>query len=326
MSDECSGWSEPPLVSVIVKCYNRADYAREAITSVLGQTYRNLEILVQDDSTTDEVEEMVAALGDPRIVYARNRPPLKMGSNGIAGCRKARGKYFSSVDDDDRYAPEYLATMVEALERHPECVLGFCDHTIMDGNGKVDERETAINTRRWGRDRLREGVVERPLEAALVRQSVSGQFAVFRRSMIDLEDYPPEVSNFYDYWLVYLALRDGRPAYYSPRRMTDYRVHAQSQTSAYADPNEMLRSCVFDRYIRERLLADPRLAAIHRQIVPRLAFIHASEGIARLRLGQRGLAARALVRSLRISVNRRALAGLVLCAMPGAAVRRLIGR
>ncbi len=326
MRAEESGAAEAmPLVSVLVACYNRPGYAREAITSVLQQTYGKLEVIVQDDSTTDEVGEMVAALGDERIVYTRNRPGKQgVAKNSIAGFRKARGVYISTLNDDDRYAPEYLETMVRALEQHPQCVLGFCDHTVMDSEGTVDEAATELNTKRWGRDRLREGVIDQPLEAGLVRQSVSGQFAVVRRAMIDLSDFPLDVGQYCDYWLVYLALRDGRPAYYSPRRLTDYRVHRESQTTL--TPEQMVRSCAFDRYIQERLLADPRLVTIRRKVVPRLASNYASEGIARLRLGQPRLAARALVQSLRIAVNRRAALGLVLCAMPQAVVQRVIGR
>jgi hypothetical protein len=216
--------------------------------------------------------------------------------------------------------------MVRALEAHPECVLAFCDHTVMDAEGVVQPEETERNTRRWGRDRLCDGVVEQPQEIGLVLQSVSGQFAVLRRAELDLEDFPLEVSTGYDYWLTYLALRGGKPAYYVAQRLTHYRVHSNTETSGFSDPREMLRSVAFNGFINERLLADPGLAKIHRKLLPRQAATAATEGVARLRLGEPRAAAAAFVRSLRLSASRRAMAGLVLCALPAGVVRWAIER
>jgi len=305
-----------PLVSVVMSAYNRPEMFREALLSVVGQTYRELEIVVQDDSTTDGVGDVVAAENDARVVYTRNRPPLGTAANTVAGYRKARGKYLCTLNDDDRYAPGYVAAMVAGLEGHTECSLAFADHTLIDGEGRVLEEETERNSRTWGRHRIAAGVIREPLEMALIWQCVPGMFAMVRRADVELEDFSPEVGGGYDYWLTYLALRGGGAAFYVDERLTDYRTHAGSQTAGFKDPRKMLESAAYNRYMNGRMLADARLAGIHAQVMPRVAATHAATGFAWLRLGDRAQAWRELWAAWGIAPSRRLAVGLALCALP----------
>ena len=312
-----------PLVSIVVSSYNRPSLLRTALRSVIGQTYSNLEIIVQDDSTNDECGKVVLDLDDKRVRYTRNTPALGTVSNLRAGYWKCTGKYFSTLNDDDVYGPDYISTLIPPLESEPRYAVAFSDHNIIDQDGNVDETATDSNSSMFGRSVLQEGIVPHPMLTGMLAKSVPGMFAIFRRSIMNLNDFPDQVSSGYDYWLTYLALRDGWPMYYSPRRLSDYRVHAGSQTSSFISPEEGLRSLRYSEYMHTRFLADARLSPIHGVLRQRLAQIYASIGFNRLRIGYRREAWRQFLTSCRLKRTGRALAGLILCAAPAAVRKRL---
>ncbi|MHC4524871.1 MAG: glycosyltransferase family 2 protein, partial [Planctomycetota bacterium] len=104
-----------PIVSVIIPTYNAKELLAEAIDSVLSQTLSDLELLVIDDGSTDGTAEAVRAIDDTRIRY------FYKDNGGVSSARnmgldKAFGKYIAFLDSDDLYTPEYLETMVSALE------------------------------------------------------------------------------------------------------------------------------------------------------------------------------------------------------------------
>jgi glycosyltransferase involved in cell wall biosynthesis len=315
-----------PLVSVIVSAYNRPAMLRDAIASVQSQTYEDLEILVQDDSTNDDCKQIVQGLLDARIHYSSNRPSLGTSLNLLAGYKKSRGKYFCTLNDDDLYDPEYIETMVAALEGDPRYSLAFSDSYIIDEEGNVKEDATEENTRTSHRARLREGSVDDSLKVGIVSKSIPAMLAVFRRDAVDLDDFPPEVSSGYDYWLAYLAVRDGNPIYYTPNRLTYYRVHRGSQTSGFSGPEERLRFSSYSQYIHERFLADPRLIALRPMLYPRLAEAHSSAGFSWMRLSSRSQALQEFITSCRLKPNLSALAGILLCGLPRFALRFVFNR
>jgi len=108
-----------PRVSVIIPTFNRAGLIREAIESVLAQTYRDFEIIVADDGSTDQTAEVVAQFGDS-VTYLplphRGQPAVTR--NG--GLRIARGEFAAFLDSDDLFFPHKLALQAAALEAHPE--------------------------------------------------------------------------------------------------------------------------------------------------------------------------------------------------------------
>ena len=109
---------QAPRVSVIIPSYNRADYVSRAIDSVLTQTYRDFEIIVVDDGSSDATKEVVTAYGPPvRYVYQENRGPGAARNHGI---RVAAGAYLGFLDSDDVWVPTFLEKTVVALDGHPE--------------------------------------------------------------------------------------------------------------------------------------------------------------------------------------------------------------
>ena len=135
MTKKEPGAASPPVVSVIMGTFKRAGVVGRAIESVLAQDFSEWELLVIGHCTPDNTSEVVASYKDDRIRFYNlpYRIP-DMGSSaknfGIRNC--ARGRYISYLDDDDRYRPTFLSTMIGYLEKHPEARIAYCRSMYRD--------------------------------------------------------------------------------------------------------------------------------------------------------------------------------------------------
>lgn len=105
-----------PLVSVIINCYNGERYLREAIDSVIAQTYTNWEIIFWDNQSTDSSAEIVGSYTDDRIryFYAPKHTPLGEARN--LAVERSRGEYINFLDADDVWMPEKLAKQIVLIK------------------------------------------------------------------------------------------------------------------------------------------------------------------------------------------------------------------
>src|SRR2546421_2498664 len=115
-----------PLVSIVINNYNYGRFLRDAIDSVLNQTYDHTETIVVDDDSTDNSREIIAGYGD-RII-----PVLKEngGQNSAfdAGFATSSGSIVCFLDSDDVFLLSKVGRIVEVLEQHPN--VGSCFHTL----------------------------------------------------------------------------------------------------------------------------------------------------------------------------------------------------
>ena len=124
-----------PLVSVIIPTYNRAEYLKLALKSVLEQTYKNIEVIVADDGSMDNTAEVVADFNDPQIKYFYKKNTGLPAATRNLGLREASGEYIAFLDSDDMWLPEKLEIQVEYLREHPEYHLAYSNAWIIDGTG-----------------------------------------------------------------------------------------------------------------------------------------------------------------------------------------------
>jgi glycosyltransferase involved in cell wall biosynthesis len=149
-----SDWS---LVSVVIPTYERPAYLRLALSSVLGQTYPHLEIIVQDNASAESPAAMLAEFDDPRLRLSRNDRTIGQTANFRIGIGQAIGKYVALLGDDDVWHPDFIAALLAPMEADPEIVVAFCDHDIIDSDGRVDPAQNERVTRRFGRHVIAEG-------------------------------------------------------------------------------------------------------------------------------------------------------------------------
>ena len=124
-----------PLVSIVVPTYNGARFLREALDSLLAQTYENIEIILLDDASTDATSQVAAEYGD-RIKYIRQPSNLGIYDNVNAGIALARGEFVATYHADDIYLPTIVQQQVEYLLAHPDVGAVFCSDIFVDAEGR----------------------------------------------------------------------------------------------------------------------------------------------------------------------------------------------
>lgn len=124
------------LVSIIIPTYNRSGYLREALESVLGQSYETLEILVLDNHSSDDTPDVVKGYSDQRIKYLRHLCNIGALANWLYGVYWSRGRYLSILGDDDKYKQDFISRRVEALNSSG-ALAAFSGYELSDASGKI---------------------------------------------------------------------------------------------------------------------------------------------------------------------------------------------
>lgn len=124
-----------PLVSIVIPTYNSARYLPETIESVLLQSMQDFEIIIVDDGSTDNTQEVVGALHSNKIRYIRQENSGGPARPRNVGIHHARGKYISLLDSDDLMSINKLAEAVEFLERYSDLGLLFSNFEVCNERG-----------------------------------------------------------------------------------------------------------------------------------------------------------------------------------------------
>ena len=109
-----------PLVTIAIPTFNRADWLNDCVRTAFAQTYRNFEVLVSDNASTDDTPAVLKQFSDPRLRVVRQPENIGSTGNWNACLANARGEYTVFVPDDDRISPWLLERCVEVAERDPE--------------------------------------------------------------------------------------------------------------------------------------------------------------------------------------------------------------
>lgn len=127
-----------PLVSIGIPTYNRADsYLGETLRSALAQTYPNLEIIVGDNGSTDQTEELMAGFSDPRLHYFRHSKTVTANENYNSCLERAKGSYFLLLHDDDIVDADFIQVSMDATEGSESLGIIRTGTRIIDGDGRV---------------------------------------------------------------------------------------------------------------------------------------------------------------------------------------------
>lgn len=166
-----------PRVSVLIPCYNAGRYLAEALDSVLAQTYRDFEIIVVDDGSTDDSAAVAARY--PQVRYFHHI------HSGISVTRnlclsKAEGEFVVFLDADDLWVPEKLAKQVAYLDSHPDCPLVFTlAENFYDGDPVV------MNPRQ---EQLLHANMDHYLASCCIRRELFEKYGGFREDYSHGED------------------------------------------------------------------------------------------------------------------------------------------
>jgi polysaccharide pyruvyl transferase WcaK-like protein/glycosyltransferase involved in cell wall biosynthesis len=130
-----------PRLSIGLPVYNGEDYLAEALDALLAQSYRDFELIISDNASTDGTEEICRRYmaQDERIRYIRQSTNVGAAENHNVVVRQARGELFKWASHDDLYHPDLLLRCIEALDTHQDVVLASCLSAVIDNTGTVTE-------------------------------------------------------------------------------------------------------------------------------------------------------------------------------------------
>jgi glycosyltransferase involved in cell wall biosynthesis len=179
-----------PLVSVIMPAYNAADYIEEAIESVLIQSYRNFELIVIDDGSTDNTRDIVASFKDDKIKYYYQKNKGLAGAHNT-GIKNSQGLFLIKLDSDDIMKPDFITEHIQMFEKHPEADLVYCDDCLIDENSnqiRVIERPEYTDRKTLIRDLFHCGFPVVPFRTC-IRRSIFDKIGFFDEKLRMAEDY-----------------------------------------------------------------------------------------------------------------------------------------
>ncbi len=213
-----------PVVSVVMPVYRNDDYLAESIGSILGQTYRDLEIILMCDDPSEKTRAIIAEFqgSDKRIrVFYRERKGLISSLN--EGISLATGTYIARMDADDISYPDRLEKQVAFIEAHPECALVAAQVEWINESGdligywKTDHQaDTACKIRKI---LPRENCLAHP--TVLIRRSITGRYR-----------YDPHQKNTEDYDVWLRMTSDSQILCKVPEILLKLRIHPLSITSS----------------------------------------------------------------------------------------------
>lgn len=125
---------EKDLVSIIMPSFNTAPYIKETIQSVLNQTYTNWELIIVDDCSTDNTDEIVASINDKRIKYFHNEKNSGAAVSRNSALREAKGRWIAFLDSDDLWMPNKLEKQIAFMEKN-NYVFSYTNYEEIDVDG-----------------------------------------------------------------------------------------------------------------------------------------------------------------------------------------------
>lgn len=202
-------------ISIVLPVHNGSAYIADSINSILAQTYKNWELIIVDDCSTDSTPEIIRHYkeSDSRISIWTNERNLGLPNALNAGFSLASGDYYTWTSDDNLYLPEALEKMIDVLEKEPELLMVYADFTIIDSSGnRIEERK--------------------PQEPEyIVTGNICGACFLYRSETArQTGAYAPEtvLAEDYDYWI--RICRQGNIRHLS-ENLYLYRMHPKSLTS-----------------------------------------------------------------------------------------------
>ena len=229
-----------PLISVIIPVYNGANYIENAINSVLSQTYKNYEIIVVNDGSLDNTDEICKKYGNKIKYFKKNNGGVATALN--YGISKAKGDYISWLSHDDEYYPFKLYKQVEVLNEIKD------RHTILFSNFELINEKSEVFSKtqfdiKYTKEQLENNIFP------VLKGCTNGCAMLIPKDML-LEDggFDTSTMTTNDY-IMWFKLFSKYPSYFMKDYLIKYRIHNQQDTNkspVYISECEEMWSKVFN--------------------------------------------------------------------------------
>ena len=241
--------TDSPRVSVVMTVFNGQAYLREAVDSLLGQTFSDFELIVIDDGSTDQTREILQAYAKRddrvRVTSRPNTGVVRAANEGIA---RARGQYLARMDADDISEPQRFAVQVAYLDTNPDCVLVGSRVRIIDPYGSP----VALSGQKLSHEEIERELLTTGGGWAVVQPSAMMRLAAVREA----GGYRGSVNMSEDHDL-FLRLAERGKVVNLPEPLLRYRRHYKSLNHTQYESARQVKETILRQAFERRGLAFP---------------------------------------------------------------------
>lgn len=211
------------MISIVMSTHNRADRLSKAVDSVLNQTYPDWELVIVDDASTDNTEQMVKSYSDPRIVYIKRAKnwgnDTKPKNEGIMA---SKGEYVALLDDDNHYRPDHLSVLLNAIQKDPKLDVVYGDRWLIDETHRIPSQV---------------GVCSDYLPALLMKRNYidTSDVLIKRQALFDVGGFDERYKKYIDWNLWVRMCKMGKKFKHVPLLITDYHLHESMKSLTVKD-------------------------------------------------------------------------------------------
>lgn len=248
------------LVSIIIPTYNRAGKLLRAVDSVLRQSYKDIELIVIDDGSTDQTSFWVERYKDPRIKY------YKIANSGVArarnyGVKKAKAEWVCFLDSDDLWRRHKLSEQLRFHDQHRDILISQTDDVWIRSSKRVNKKKKhQIREGRIFEDSLRLCLI--CCSSVMIKKKLFNDLGGFDEGLVTCEDY--------DLWLRVLA--NNPVGFVKKELVTKFGGH-EDQLSKKYPMMDKYRVYALEKLLKSEILNTRQMDMIHKEILYKKAIL-----------------------------------------------------
>ena len=244
-------------VSVIMPCFNHAQFVAASVNSVLRQTHHALELIITEDRSLDNSWEVISQLAarDSRIKAIRHERNEGLSKSRNDAMRAATGDFIAFCDSDDLWEPDKLEIQLRLFAQNPTCSVVYCDTIIVDEHGALTGQRFSDL---FPPPKAASGWLFHDL---VLRNFINIQSVVMRKECLQHMGLFDETIEWIQDWWYWVRLSRHYQFFYSEQPLARYRIHSASTNSVHWRSYCLNRLEVFGRILREYSDLTPRAKA-----------------------------------------------------------------
>ena len=262
-----------PLVSIILPVYNHGEFLRDSIQSILNQDYRNFELIIVNDGSTDSTNQILVEYSENKTITIIRQENFGLPMALNSGFSVAKGDFLTWTSADNLMAPTALSVLVNALKKEKNVGLVYANYTVVDVNGQeINRANTWRNYDRTGKD---PSIVKLGNPRQIYRCipiNFIGPYFLYRSEIAErLIAYGniPGIEDW-DYWLRMQFVTKFKHVQTNGKQYL-YRIHSNSMSSKIKADNQMINQVLLCRNIAKDRLG---VASIKEKIGPEISEKH----------------------------------------------------
>jgi glycosyltransferase involved in cell wall biosynthesis len=230
------------VISVVVPNYNNGKYLGDCISSILSQTYKNIEILIVDDKSTDDSLSVIQKYTDKRLRVIRLDKNIGVSAARNVGIREARGEFLTTLDSDDVYTNENKLTQeLELIRVHKSAghdVVAFSNIVRISEDGRLQEEV-------GDKDNIKEGCIFKGLLARSV--FIPRDFLCLREIYLTVGLYNEDI-DLYEDWDLKLRISKAYAYFYTNLTGVGYRDRPEGLSKVASDQHAKWKSHIYESH------------------------------------------------------------------------------